>query len=314
MPIYRIEKTDNYTVMSNHHLRDARLSWKAKGLLSYILSLPDAWDFSAAGLAAAGRDGMTTVRSALTELEGAGYLIRRPIRSDGGRIADWEYTIYEMPHEPESDQPDADNPVVGIPQLDKPQVDKPQADFPVVENRTELNTKEINTKETNTKETNTNITNTVTASGGDSAGEGEDGEDTGVADMLTEAEEAVGKARAALAKTKEDKEAAAARFERWWEVWPRKVAKKAAEAAFARIAPDDALTDVMIAAVRDQTAKDPRFREERYTPHPATWLNGEQWKNEYSGAPEPEGKGSASFETGEFFELALKKSYEGMGA
>ena len=309
MPIYRVQKTGDYTVMSNRHLRDHALSWKSKGLLSYILSLPDNWDFSAAGLATAGADGVTLVRSALKELEELGYLVRRPIRGTDGRISDWEYVIYESPQKPE-EKPDAENPQVDAPQVDALQLAQPELVQPELENL-----KQLNTNKQNTKETNTNITNMVTAGedAGGGAGEGEDDEDTGVADMLTEAEEAVGKARAALAKTKEDKEAAAARFERWWEVWPRKVAKKAAEAAFARIAPDDALTDVMIAAVRDQTAKDPRFREERYTPHPATWLNGEQWKNEYSGAPDPEGK-SASFEAGEFFELALKKSYEGMGA
>ena len=295
MPIYRVDKTDNYTVMCNHPLRDARLSWKAKGMLSYILSLPDAWDFSAVGLAAAGRDGVTTVRSALTELEGAGYLIRRPIRSDDGRIADWEYTIYEMPHEPEpcvteheTDQPDAENPVA-----ENPQVEKPQADLPEAENRTQLNTNILNTKIANT---NTNIL--VSA------------EEADVERRLADAEAVVDGAVKTLKKSAEDKAAAAERFARWWEVWPRKVARKAAERAFERIAPDDELLDRMIAAVRTQMERDSRFREAQYTPHPATWLNGEEWNNTYDGTA----GGSQSFDTDEFFAAAVENSLRQIGA
>jgi len=63
MPIYRVEKSKDYTIMSNAHLRDGRLSLKAKGLLSYMLSLPDDWRFSTWGLIANCREGIGSIRA-----------------------------------------------------------------------------------------------------------------------------------------------------------------------------------------------------------------------------------------------------------
>ena len=76
MSTFRVNKNVNYTVMSNHHLQDKRLSLKAKGLLSYMLSLPDDWDYSLKGLTTGCRDGIDSVRSAVRELEASGYLRR----------------------------------------------------------------------------------------------------------------------------------------------------------------------------------------------------------------------------------------------
>ena len=76
MAVFRIEKTQNYTVMSNHHLRNKTLSLKAKGLLSQILSLPEDWDYTLAGLSSINRESIDAVRSAVLELEQAGYLTR----------------------------------------------------------------------------------------------------------------------------------------------------------------------------------------------------------------------------------------------
>ena len=95
MPIYRAEKSKDYTIMSNAHLRDGRLSLKAKGLLSYMLSLPDDWRFSTRGLIANCREGADAVRKALCELEAAGYLQRTRIRSENGSFAEGEWSIYE---------------------------------------------------------------------------------------------------------------------------------------------------------------------------------------------------------------------------
>ncbi|MCC8015496.1 MAG: helix-turn-helix domain-containing protein [Eubacterium sp.] len=77
----RVEKTHNYTVMSNYHLFDKRLSFKAKGLLSFMLSVPDTWEYSVKGLAAMAKDGVASVSAALKELENCGYVSRRQIRS-----------------------------------------------------------------------------------------------------------------------------------------------------------------------------------------------------------------------------------------
>ncbi|MBQ9885599.1 MAG: helix-turn-helix domain-containing protein [Lachnospiraceae bacterium] len=94
---FRIEKNGNYTIMCNHHLQNRNLSLKAKGLMSVILSLPDDWDYSLKGLAAISKEGIDSIRAALTELEAEGYIVRTQIRTPGGQW-DVEYTIYESPH------------------------------------------------------------------------------------------------------------------------------------------------------------------------------------------------------------------------
>lgn len=96
MGIIRIEKTSNYTVMSNYHLRDKNLTLKAKGLMSLMLSLPDNWDYSIAGLVAIVAEGETAVRGAINELVTNHYLTRERVY-ENGKISDWNYTLYEMP-------------------------------------------------------------------------------------------------------------------------------------------------------------------------------------------------------------------------
>lgn len=98
MAVARTHHTKDYTCMSNYHFKDKSISLKAKGLLSLMLSLPDTWDYSVAGLASLSSDGETSVRTAVKELEEHKYLNRTPIR-ENGRIVDWEYDIYEKPLE-----------------------------------------------------------------------------------------------------------------------------------------------------------------------------------------------------------------------
>ena len=93
MAVFRVEKTRNYTVMSNYHLRDPTLSCKACGLLSKMLSLPENWDYTTRGLAAICKDGVGSIGSALKELEAADYLVRHQLRDDHGRMGSIEYTI-----------------------------------------------------------------------------------------------------------------------------------------------------------------------------------------------------------------------------
>ena len=97
MSVFRIEKTNNYTVMSNYHLKDINLSYRAKGLLSFMLSLPDDWDYSVKGLVKVSKESIKAIRSTLKELEDKGYLIRTRIQLDNGRF-DYEYAIYETPY------------------------------------------------------------------------------------------------------------------------------------------------------------------------------------------------------------------------
>ena len=109
MAVFRMEKTRNYTVMSNHHLRDKSLSLKAKGLLSLMLSLPEDWDYTTRGLAYICKDGVDSICATVRELEGAGYIVRERERHADGTLGGIEYTILEQPREPEA--PKRENPV-----------------------------------------------------------------------------------------------------------------------------------------------------------------------------------------------------------
>ena len=97
MAVFRINKTRDYTVMSNHHLRNTSLSLKAKGLLSLMLSLPDNWDYTTKGLASICKDGIDSICSAVKELEQHGYIVRERVRNNKGQLTTIEYTILEQP-------------------------------------------------------------------------------------------------------------------------------------------------------------------------------------------------------------------------
>ncbi|MEF9880418.1 MAG: helix-turn-helix domain-containing protein, partial [Clostridia bacterium] len=98
MAVFRIEKTKDYTVMANHHLKNRELSLKAKGLLSMILSLPESWNYTTRGLASICKEGVDCIGAALKELEDAGYIMRNRLRDEKGRITDTEYVIFETPN------------------------------------------------------------------------------------------------------------------------------------------------------------------------------------------------------------------------
>ena len=119
MAVFRVEKNANYTTMSNYHLRDKQLSLKAKGLLSFCLSLPDTWDYSIMGLAAVCKEGRDCIMSTLQELEELGYLRRERTRNADGTLAGADYVIYELP-QPVSEKPDTENPTQDKPTLEKP--------------------------------------------------------------------------------------------------------------------------------------------------------------------------------------------------
>ena len=124
MAVFRIERTRDYTVMSNHHLRNGKLSLKAKGLLSMMLSLPEDWNYTTRGLAKICKEGVDAIGGALRELETAGYIVRHQLRDRQGRISDTEYVIYEQPQpkNPDTPQPDTASPDTGNPDMDKPDI------------------------------------------------------------------------------------------------------------------------------------------------------------------------------------------------
>lgn len=128
MAVFKIEKNKNYTVMSNYHLRDKRMSLKAKGLLSFMLSLPLDWDYSLDGLEKICKEGKDSIRSALNELKLYGYLVIKKTQNNKG-IFEYEYMIYEYPYS-----------------------ENPDMDYPDMENPTQINTNIQNTKKQNDKE------------------------------------------------------------------------------------------------------------------------------------------------------------------
>jgi len=185
MAVFRVERTRDYTVMSNHHLKNRMLSLKAKGLLSIMLSLPDEWDYTLRGLAAISKEGVDAIRQAILELEEAGYIVRARSHNDKGQLSGTEYVIYEHP-QPVSDSPalesaTQENPVMvsagkegskhakalsdkaskGNEQPanteDNPTLENPTLDKPTLGNPTQLNTKESKTYPESKKPSTTSI-------------------------------------------------------------------------------------------------------------------------------------------------------------
>ena len=145
MAVFRVEKTKDFTVMSNHHLRNVSLSLKAKGLLSLMLSLPDNWDYTTKGLAHICKDGVDSISSAIKELEKQGYLTRQRLRDAHGRLGDIEYVIHEKPV-PSDEQDAILPPKRENPRQVKPEQAKPKQAEPEQENPAQLNTNPLKTK------------------------------------------------------------------------------------------------------------------------------------------------------------------------
>jgi len=160
MAVFRVEKTRDYTVMANHHLKDTGLSLKAKGLLSMILSLPDEWNYTTRGLASICKEGVDSIGATLRELEKGGYIVRNQLRDTKGRITDTEYVIYEKPQRsPDTASPDVSQPDTINPDTEKPYLDKPDADKPCTETTAQLNTYRSKTNLPSTKKSNTQAEN-----------------------------------------------------------------------------------------------------------------------------------------------------------
>ena len=141
MPVFRTEKVSDYAVIAKHHLRNKVLSYKAKGLMTFMLSVPPEWDWSMAGLATLASDGIDGVRSGIRELEKHGYLTRRRIRDACGKLGDVEYTIHEIPQTPQGGGPgqtpdEPPPPDISAPALDLPILEKPTLEKPILEKPT----------------------------------------------------------------------------------------------------------------------------------------------------------------------------------
>ena len=97
MAVFRVERTQDYTTMSNRHFKNKNLSLKAKGLLSEMLSLPEEWDYTLQGLAYINKESIDAIRTAIWELEKEGYIIRKQSRDKNGKMSVAEYLIFEVP-------------------------------------------------------------------------------------------------------------------------------------------------------------------------------------------------------------------------
>ena len=153
MAVFRVEKNKGYTVMSNHHLRNKELSLKAKGLLSQMLSLPEDWDYTLAGLSLINREKIDAIREAVRELENAGYIQRSRERDEKGCLRGTTYVIYEQP-------PKLDLPTLEKPTLDNPTLEKPMLEKPTLENPTQLNKELLKTNLPTKEKLNTDISST----------------------------------------------------------------------------------------------------------------------------------------------------------
>lgn len=144
MSVFRVEKTRDYTVMANHHLKNRNLTLKAKGLLSLMLSLPEDWDYTLKGLSLISIESVDAIREAVRELERAGYILRSRERNVKGQLKGSDYVIYEQPHlqdaEPTLEKPTLEKPTLGNPVQEKPILEQPTQDNP-----TQLNTNKVNT-------------------------------------------------------------------------------------------------------------------------------------------------------------------------
>lgn len=152
MATIRVHKTKNYTVMSNTHLRDKSLSLKAKGLLSVMLSLPDNWDYSIAGLVAISKENETAVKSALNELKDNNYVVvtkENPTKSNGGRIK-YTYEVYEEPYKQKIEKQDTEN--LGV--------ERQQVEIHGQLSTNRLSTNELNTNKQSTERLNTDKVHT----------------------------------------------------------------------------------------------------------------------------------------------------------
>lgn len=255
MAVYRVEKTRDYTVMANHHLRDERLSLKAKGLLSMLLSLPDDWEISIRGLASIVTDGVGAVQTGINELIEAGYIVRRRQHAESGAFAGFEYIIHEIP--PCTENPYTANPYTG----------KPYTENPAQSSKDKLST----------------IPPIVPHEGdGGPIPEGETGEGGDVSESGTPPK------RKRRRSTKSVPDYEPELFERFWAAYPRGEDRQGAVAEWDSLRPDRETMLAMSRALVRQKASE-EWQRGIGIPYAVRWLRRRRWEDEIKApAPPPE--------------------------
>ena len=276
MGVIRVEHQSNYTVMSNTHLRDRRLSLRAKGLMSFMLSNASTFEYSVAGLIHLCTEGRDAIRGALVELKECGYLVCTQTRA-GGKFSANDYTLYEEPQK---------SPLTDFPSTVKPTTAKPLTEKPTTENPQQRNNNVISN----------NINNNTPQSPPKGDGEGEDAETgeriaTPSLGMVRNDNDGEKGAAAPLpgepreAKKRKRREARKApdyepeMFARLWARYPRGEDKQSAMDEWDRLRPDHELMNVMSAALKRQIASD-EWQRGVGIPYLCRWLSKRRWEDD----------------------------------
>ena len=261
--VYRVEKTHDYTVMANHHLRDERLSLKAKGLLSMLLSLPDDWEISIRGLASIVTDGVGAVQTGINELIEAGYIVRRRQHAETGAFAGFEYIIHEVP--PCTENPYTANPYTG----------KPYTENPAQSSKDKLSTiPPIVPHEGDVGDDNPSVSGAAA--------------DSSLCTREPQSAETPKRKRRA---TKSAPDYRPDTFARFWAAYPRGEDKQGAIAAWDELKPDDATLQAMSRALVRQKASE-EWQRGIGIPYAVRWLRRRRWEDEIKApAPPPESAG-----------------------
>ena len=266
MAVFRVEKNRSYTVMANRHLRDERLSFKSKGLLSVILSLPDDWRISIEGMTQFSSDGKDAIRSAIRELTDAGYITRDQTHSEAGTFSGYEYAIHETP------------------------VDSPSSGFPTTENPTTENPTLRNTGELSTIPP-------IVPHEGDAPRPSAEPLTNGSTPSASRADSSLAEG-AGEAKPKRKRRAAKSApdykpdiFARFWAAYPRGEDKQGAIAAWDELRPDDATLLAMSRALARQIRSE-EWQRGIGIPYAVRWLRRRRWEDDVkTPAPPPEERG-----------------------
>lgn len=260
MPIVRVEKSRNFTPVSNVPFRDKRLSLRARGLLATALTLPDDWEYNLTGLLSLLPDGKQALRAALAELEAAGYLTRTRENAAGGKFV-FVYVFREAPHPVE--------PCAAQPCTEKPHTVEPSTAAPCTVNPPLLITE---CYEKRRKEEIPLLSPT---------GEGGGLEKTALPVTTLGGTQAPPAPQKAGASARQKKQVLTGAFDRFWVAYPRHQGKEAARKAWEKLNPDAALLEIMLSALERQRASDQWRRDGgQFIPYPATWLNGRRWEDE----------------------------------
>lgn len=239
--VIRVQCSGGYTVLPNGILRDTGLSLKTKGLFAIILSLPETWDYTVAGLATVAGCGRDAIRSALGEMEQAGYLTRTRSHGEGGKFTGAIYNIRDQA-EPLSENPTMveEEPLSGKPTTVEPTLEKPSS-----ENPTQLN-KDISNKD---------LINPHSPPKGDKL----------------QRKKRQRRSKSVPAWKPE-------RFEAFWDYYPRGEDRMGAVEEWDKLQPDDTLIDRMARALARQKASE-EWQRGIGIPYACRWLRKRRWED-----------------------------------